>query len=258
MTPRPAGPEQEHRGVSHLGCFDRPPQRRPIAIDLQNAGEAGDPRSRERLDRSRGDGVHADVLRPEIGREVADGRLERGLRHAHHVVVLEDTLASEVGQREDAAAPARLHQRQRSTSQRNQRIGADVQREREAGARGLHEREPGRELFARRVCGAVHQEVEPAELLADAGEDGGDLAVVGDVTRQDQRVVEPGAELADVLLEPLTLIGHRQPGAGPRGRFRNRPRDRPLVGHADDEPVLPSQISHSTPFAPGRARVRVD
>ena len=46
-----------------------------------------------------------------------------------------------------------------------------------------------------------------------------------------------GAELADVLLEPLALIGHREPGAGPRSRLRDRPRDRPLVGDADDEPV---------------------
>ena len=67
-----------------------------------------------------GNGIDANALRPEIGGQIADGRFERRLCHTHHVVVLEDALAAQVGEREDAAAAAALHQRQRAAGERNQ------------------------------------------------------------------------------------------------------------------------------------------
>ena len=88
------------------------------------------------------------------------------------------------------------------------------------------------------------QEIEAAEFAIERGAEVRDLLIVGDVARQDQRVVERRRELADVLLEPLARIGQRQARAGGRRRLRNRPRDRPLVGDADDEAVLAGEIGH--------------
>src|SRR4029079_2033651 len=105
-------------------------------------------------------------------------------------------------QRQDAAAAAALHQRQRAAGERDQRVGADVERQAEAVARGLHE--GVRQLFARRVGGAVHDEVEAAVRLVDRLEDGGNLRVVGDVERQQQRIGQGLGELADVFSKTLT------------------------------------------------------
>ena len=77
------------------------------------------------------DGVDADVLRTEIGGQVAHRRFERRLRHAHHVVVGEHALAAEIRQRQDAAAAAPLHQRRDAARQRDERVGADVERDAE-------------------------------------------------------------------------------------------------------------------------------
>ena len=46
--------------------------------------------------------------------------------------------------------------------------------------------------------------------------------------------VERRRQLAHVLFEPLALIRHRQPRAGARRGLRDRPRNRALVGDADD------------------------
>ena len=67
---------------------------------------------------------------------------------------------------------------------------------------------------------------------------------LGDVARQHQRVVERRRQLAHVLFEPLARIGQREPRAGRRRRLRDRPRDRPLVGDADDEAVFAGEIGH--------------
>ena len=56
--------------------------------------------------------------------------------------------------------------------------------------------------------------------------------------------VERLRQIADVLFEPLALIGQREPGAGGRRRLRDRPRDRALVGDTDDEAVLSGEIRH--------------
>ena len=59
------------------------------------------PAGRERPDRAGADRVDPDPVRAEVGGEVADGRLERRLRDAHHVVVRDDLLGAVVGQRHD-------------------------------------------------------------------------------------------------------------------------------------------------------------
>ena len=138
--------------------------------------------------------------------------------------------------------PRRSISGMRRARQRYQRVSADVERLSEAFARGLNERR--RQLFARRKCGAVHDEVEAAELSVDRLEHCRDLTVVGDVARQDQRIAQVGGEVANVLLEALALIRDRQPGTRGRRRLRDRPGDRALVRHADDQSGLAFELRH--------------
>ena len=91
------------------------------------------------------------------------------------------------------------------------------------------------QLVARRVRGAVDDEVEAAERRVDLLEHPRDLRVVGDVERQDQRIGQAFGQLADVFFEPLALVGQRDARAGRRGRLRDGPGDRSFVGDADDE-----------------------
>ena len=52
----------------------------------------------------------------------------------------------------------------------------------------------------------------------------------------------------DVLFEPA-LIGQRQPGTPLRRGLRDRPRDRPLVGHTNDHALLAREIRHRAVLA---------
>jgi hypothetical protein len=114
----------------------------------------------------------------------------------------------------------------------------------------LHE--GGRELVARRERRPVHDEIQRAELRANSIEQLGNLAVTADITRQHQRPIELAGQIADVLLEALTLIRQRQPCATSSHRFRDRPRDRAFVSDTDDESVRSREISHGVRLALGR------
>ena len=72
------------------------------------------------------------------------------------------------------------------------------------------------------------------------------LRIVGDVAGKNQRVGQAGGQIADVLFEPLALIGDREPRAGRGRRLRDRPRDRALVRDADDEAGLTLRDQSST------------
>ena len=66
-----------------------------------------------------------------------------------------------------------------------------------------------------------------------------DLLVGGDVARHDQRLApERRGELADVLFEALTLEGEREVGARFGRPSGDRPRERTLVGHTENEALL--------------------
>ena len=149
---------------------------------------------------------------------------------------------AKIRQREDAAAAARFHQRQRPARERDQRIRRDVERQPEALATGLHKRRF--HLGARRERGAVHDEIERAELLLDLREDRIDVSVRGHVARQDERgLLESLREIIDVFFE-AALIGQGEACAASGRGLRDRPRDRPLVGHTNNESELTRKISH--------------
>ena len=99
-------------------------------------------------------------------------------------------------------------------------------------ARGLHERIG--DVVAIGERDAVDEEVEPAVLLLDAAKTASISASFctssGSTSGAGVSVV---GQLVDVLFE-ATLIGEDQRGAGRRGRLRDRPGERTLVGDADD------------------------
>ena len=101
------------------------------------------------------------------------------------------------------------------------------------------------EVLAPGEADGVDERVEPLEVAPDAREDGRDLAVGADVTRIDQRAGQGGRELLHVLLQPLPLIGEREPHAGAEERLSDRPRDRALVGDAEHDPSLAVEQTHA-------------
>ena len=68
-------------------------------------------------------------------------------------------------------------------------------------------------------------------------------SIVGDVAWPDQRA-DRRREVGDVFLQPLALVGQRQPRAGTRRSLSDRPGDRPLVRNTDDQTVLSREIRH--------------
>ena len=91
----------------------------------------------------------------------------------------------------------------------------------------------------------MHEQVEPAvECLADLAEDALEVFVGADVAFGDQRRADRLGELADVLLDPLALVGEGQLGASLREPARDRPRDRAAVRNAQNQAALALERAH--------------
>src|SRR5438132_7917694 len=84
----------------------------------------------------------------------------------------------------------------------------------------------------------------PAEDFAPLGDDARDVVVRPNVALDHERRVDRRAELADARLDPFSLVGEGQPGAAVGKALRDRPRDRALVGDAEDEATLACEICH--------------
>ena len=103
----------------------------------------------------------------------------------------------------------------------------------EAIARGLVE--VVLHVLARGEGDGVDERVEASEFLADLGEDRVDLAVDGDVARQQQRVGHRRGQRLDTLLQPLALVGEGEAHPLARERLRDGPGDGALVGDTEDD-----------------------
>src|ERR1039457_3287070 len=98
-------------------------QRRTRFIHLEHFTKTADAARGERVDRAGADAVHTDFFRAEIIREVARAGFERGLGHAHDVVMRHDFFRAEITHAHDAAAIG--HQRFGGAGQRHARIRAE-------------------------------------------------------------------------------------------------------------------------------------
>ena len=115
---------------------DVPVQRRPAGPDVLELVEARDRLGRRAEQRAGGDQVDPDARRPEVAGQVARGRLERGLGHAHPVVLRPGQRRVE-GQADDRAAGR--HQRLGRHGKGLERVRRDLQRRRDVGPLGLEE-----------------------------------------------------------------------------------------------------------------------
>ncbi len=79
----------------------------------------------------------------------------------------------------------------------------------------------------------------PPNASADLGEDAGDVLVRAHVALGDERARDAVRELAHVLLDALALVREGELRALVGEPLRDRPRDRALVGDAQDERLLP-------------------
>ncbi len=88
----------------------------------------------------------------------------------------------------------------------------------------------------------MHDKVEAAELLIDPCEDRIDVRVRRDIAGQHKwRLVKPLRQIVDMIFE-TPLIRDRKAGSTAGCFLRDRPRNRPLVGHADDQAMLTGEI----------------
>src|SRR5439155_1164218 len=212
-------------------------ERRALLDDRLHRREACDRAGRQRPHRPGRDGVDADVLLPQVPREVLHRGVERGLCDAHHVVVRYRALAAEVRHRQDRAAAAGLHERLGQARAGDEGVSRDVERQPETVARRVGE-------AALKILGGgerdrVHEQVEATvERLANLAEDALEVPVGADIALGDERRAHGLGELANVLLDPLSLVGEGELGTSLREPARDRPRDRAAVCDAENQAAL--------------------
>ncbi len=165
--------------------------------------------------------------------QIAGAGFQRGLGHAHDVVVRHDFLRAVVGHGDNAAAFG--HERRGFAGQGDQGIGADVVRDAEGFAGGV-EKCRLRALRAGRTRRSGGANGVCRISRAGLGKDAGDVLVLGDVAGQEQGIRAEGAgEFLDIFLEPFALVSEGQRGAGVVPGLGDGPGDGTFVGHADHQ-----------------------
>src|SRR5690606_33996973 len=77
---------------------------RIIFVPLQDIAEIADTGCGERLDRTGGDGVDADIVSAKLHREIAHRGLKPRFGDAHHIIMRDNPLRPVIGKRDNAAA----------------------------------------------------------------------------------------------------------------------------------------------------------
>ena len=178
------------------------------------------------------DRVDADALRPELGGEVADGGLERGLGDAHDVVVLHHLLGAVIGHGEERAAV--LHQRLGEMRHADEGPDRDVHRHLEALRAATSMTRPPRASLVEKAIEWTRKSSLP-QSCGDAVEDRLELAVGHHVHRHEDRRLDLAGQRLDVRLRLVVEVGDRELGAEGAEGAGAAPGDRAVVGDADDQ-----------------------
>ena len=178
---------------------------------------------------------------PEVRGEVAHRRLERGLGHAHDVVVGDDLLGAVVAEGEDGAAAVEV--RARLAGERDQRVRGHVQRQREPVARGVHE--GAVEVLALGVGDGVDEDVDLALLLVPPGHHAPDVVVAGDVAGLHERAADGVRERADAALDEALHRREAHDGALVVEGPGDAPGDGVVVRDPEHERLAPLEQTHA-------------
>src|SRR5690606_40113418 len=109
-------------------------------------------------------------------------------------------------------------------------------------ARGVDE--AALEILAVREGDGVDEDVQPAPLLAHAGEYLAHLRLVRRIALEDDVGSDALGERTHAALERLVQIGEGELRALLMHRLADAPRDATVVGHAEDERSLPRGEAH--------------
>lgn len=180
---------------------------------------------------------------PRLRRHIAGRRLERRLDRPHDVVVLNDLVGTEIGDRHARAAMS--HQRLRAAHHADERVDRDIHRRGEALARAVDH--PGMEIILGTERHRVETDIDLSPSLADCVEDPRILIVVAHVERQDDAGAELFRERADIFLRLVILIGHRQIGALVAKRLGAAKRDGSALAMPMTSAFLPARENNAEP-----------
>ena len=229
--------EQIECGAADLVQRRRALQKRVVALEVEDHARIRDAGAGQRPHRPGRDGVDADALAAEIGREITHGGFQRRLGHAHDVVRRHDPLRAAIGQRDHRTAV--LHQRRGALGHFREREARDQH--------GIGE------IFPRRVGVAalqlapvgegqgVNDEIEAAPGLFDLVEDVVDRGQIADVARDDDIGADRFRQRHGAAAERIALIAERQLGPMCRAGPCDAPGDRAIVGHPHDKAAFASQ-----------------
>jgi hypothetical protein len=142
----------------------------------------------------------------------------------------------EVRHRHDRATATGLHVRLGLARHRHQRVGGDVEGQPEVLALGLDE--ALLQVVRLREGDRVDEEIEATKAADDGVERLLDRGVVARIHLDAEVRADAGGEVADVLLDALTLVGEGQLGTLPVQLLRDAPRDRAPVRDTADESEL--------------------
>ncbi|MCY1436134.1 hypothetical protein D9M71_522490 [compost metagenome] len=175
--------------------------------------------------------MDADAPGAQLVGQVAAGSLQRGLHRTHQVVVGHHLVGAVVAHGEQSATV--FHQRRRQAGHAHEGVAGDFHGLAEALRRGVEQ--AALQVFLRRPCDGVHQDVQLPPVPFDLGEHRLQLAGPGDVQRhEDRRVQLPGQRL-DMGAGLVVGVGDGHLGA----QFGECPGaavgDRVFVGHADHQ-----------------------
>jgi len=169
-------------------------------------------------------------------REVTHIRLKTRLGQTHHVVIRNAALGADVGQREHGAL-ACLHERATRFGQRGKAERTDIVRNTETVARDGVEIVAGQE-FARSIAHGVDNDIETIPVFGNPVEDCFDLAVVGDIARQDNVGVGLLGTFLDPRQQTLVLIGVGDFRAFAMHGLGDSPGDGTFAGDTHDQGAL--------------------
>jgi hypothetical protein len=113
----------------------------------------------------------------EIGGKITHARFQRGLGHAHDIVVRHDALGAEISQRHHGAAM--LHQVRGALCHGRERVAGDGERAAEIGATGIDV--AALQLVAVGEGDGVYEKIEPAPNRCEPRKHGIELAVILDI-----------------------------------------------------------------------------